>query len=116
MARRRLSAAQRRRRDSEAHKIGAGVYTVAQDLAGRKLPLPVFAYAPLVYVCEMMAAVICEKRSWSRDRQDHVARYLMAATQEFAVALLGSFDETHFEAWIAAAQSQDFGVQNTEIG
>jgi hypothetical protein len=99
-------AAARAGRD-EATVIADGVYHVAREtLAGTprgELPLPVYAYAPVAYATEMMAAVICRQRNWPDDRAHQVALYLLAGVQEVMVAAFSGFDPEHFEAWIGAA-------------
>jgi hypothetical protein len=94
----------------EAVAIADGVYHVAREtLEGvprGELPLPVFAFAPLVYATEMMASVLC-RRHGLEARQDEVARYLFAGVQEVMVAAFGGFDPEHFEAWTAAAVARD---------
>lgn len=109
MARQRVRAAARKVLERERHKdawiIGSGVMSIAIDLEGVRTVLPVFVTAPLVYVCEMVAARICERESWPEERLDHVAKYLMAGLQEFMVALVERFDVEHFEAWTTADQA-----------
>lgn len=107
MARNRVRAAARKRNVDQAHLIGSGVYAIARDLLGQPMALPLHVTAPLIYVCEMLAGVICEREPVLRDRQDDVSRYLMGGLQEFTVAMFERFDQEHFEAWIAAAITRD---------
>lgn len=107
MARRRVRAAVRKDGAKDAQQIGSGVYAIVLDLQGRKLPLPVYITAPLIYVCEMIAASVCKRDETLKARHDDVSRYLMAAVNEFVVALVESFDAEHFEAWTAAAVRQE---------
>lgn len=107
MARRRVRQAVRKGDERAAQTIGQGVYTIARDLHGRQLPLPVYITAPLVYVCEMIAASLVKREPRLADRHDDVARYLMAALNEFAVALVETLDVEHFEEWIVAAERQE---------
>lgn len=111
MAHKRLRAAARkeaaRQGRDEAQLIADGVYHVAREtLVGtprEELPLPVYAFAPLAYVSEMMASVVCRERGWPAERAHEVALYLLAGVQEVTVAAFTGFDPEHFEAWIAAA-------------
>jgi hypothetical protein len=112
MARKRVRAAARkagaRATADEALVIADGVYHVARDvlegpLPRVELPLPVYAFAPLAYVCEVTAAVLCERHELGAERQHEVALYLLAGMQEVLVAAVAGFDREHLEAWVAAA-------------
>jgi hypothetical protein len=113
MARRRMPATVRRAKDDPARTIANGVYSVTRDLAGEthirhvpiRLPLPMAG--PLVYICEMIATVVGRQRGLPRERADELALYLFQGSQETMVVLLESFDETHFEAWVAAAKLRE---------
>lgn len=116
MARARVRAAVRkaaeRQRRGEAELIADGVFHVAREtLEGvprAELPLPVFAWAPLCYASEMVAAVICKEQGWEGDQRQHeVGLYLMTGLQEVLVAAKAGFDVEHFQAWIAAASRQE---------
>lgn len=107
MPRNRVRAATRKAQQSQAHVIGSGVYSVARDLQGRTMALPLPVTAPLIYVCEMIAGLICEREPLLKDRQDDVSRYLMGGLQEFTVAMFDRFDVEHFDAWITAALQRD---------
>lgn len=106
MARARVRAVVRKARLSEAHRIGQGVASIALDLESRTdLPLPVYVWAPLVYIAEMAAAARCRSEGWQGDAaRARVAQYLMAGIAEFVVALFERFDVAHFEEWSAALE------------
>lgn len=107
MARNRTRAADRKAQKGLAHQIGSGVYTIAVDLQGRELPLPLPLTAPLIYASEMTAAVLAQKHEWARGRREDVSKYVFHALQELLVATVEGFDREHFEAYIAAAVLQD---------
>lgn len=119
MARKRVRAAERKSRartvHEEAHTIADGVYHIAREvLEGvprEQLPLPVYAFAPLTYAMEMIAAVVCKQRGWDEKRHAQVSLYLLTGVQEVTVAAFSGFDETHFEAWVAASDSQVAGEE-----
>lgn len=102
MARARSRARARKQQASEAQAVANGVYQVAREIERVQHPLPLFARAPIQYVCEQMAWAVCKAKGIPLERHPDVAAYLLAGVQEYAVALFGEFDETHFEEWSAA--------------
>lgn len=110
MARTRVRARVRKAEDQEAHDIASGVYSVARDISANQMvrhlslafPRPISA--PFIYVAELIAVHTCEQRGWSRERADALALYFLQGIQEATVAMVASFDEEHFDAWIAAAE------------
>lgn len=123
MARRRIRAAQRKaeemvtrlarertQREHEPAVIADGVRAVAEEIAPMVKPGSLYWTAPFQYVIEQMAPRVCVAHGLDPERVDDVAGYLLAALNEFAVALVGEFDLEHFEAWTAAAGSPSEGV------
>lgn len=106
MARTRTRAAVRRRQETQAHTVAQGVYQVAREVERVQHPLPLFARAPIQYVCEQMAWAVCKARGIPLERHPDVAAYLLAGMMEFAVALFGDFKMEHFEEWTAAARGE----------
>lgn len=102
MARSRRPARARKQQASEAQVIANGVYQVAREIEQVRHPLPLFARAPIQYVCEQMGWAVCKAKGIPMERHPDVAAYLLAGVQEYVVALFGEFDEAHFEEWTAA--------------
>lgn len=106
MARTRVSAAARKRRAEEEHRIASGVYAVAKEIAPLVREGSLYWAAPLQYITEQMAPRVCAEHGVPLTNVDNVAGYLLAALNEYVVALVGEFDVAHFEQWIAAQDAQ----------
>lgn len=82
--------------------IGDGVRLVAEQIEEVADPRLLAVIAPLQFVAETSAVGVCRQHGVPLERFEDVAAYLLAALQEYVVALVGEFDVEHFEAWIAA--------------
>lgn len=92
---------------SEAQEVAGGVLAVAQEIAPLVKPGSLYWTAPFQYVCEQMAPRVCAAHGLAGERREDVATYLLAGMNEYVVALVGEFNREHFEAWIAAADTQE---------
>jgi hypothetical protein len=93
----------------EAAEIGAGVQAVATEITGHVEPGALYWRAPFQFVCEQMAPRIARAHELPDEAADHVALYLLAALNEYVVALAGEFDRGHFVAWAAAEEARNGG-------
>ena len=118
MARPRVRAQVRTQEDEAARTIASGVYSVARHLAPNyrdesprirhvALQFPRPMAAVLVYLSELLAVERCIREGWDRSRADELALYFFQGIQEATIALVKSWDEEHFEAWVAAAKMRD---------
>lgn len=109
MARTRLQAAARKlaatmeleRRD-EADVVADGVRAVAREIASQVEPGSLYWRAPFQYTVEQMAPRIVAEHKLPEEAIDTVAAYVLAAFNEYVIALVGEFDQEHFAAWSAA--------------
>lgn len=87
---------------SEADHIGVRVGELAKQAAPAAAPGMLQYLAPLMFVAERATIGVLKLHKLPADRGEDVEQYLLAALQEYVVAVAGEFDVNHFEAWTAA--------------
>lgn len=107
MARNRLRAAARKVGVGRSEEIAFGVLAVAREVSPHLDPGALYWVAPFTYVAEQMAPRVCAAHDVPPAQAEDVAAYLLAALNEYVVALVGEFDIEHYEAWTAAAALRD---------
>lgn len=106
-AARKLAAAAEGARAGEADTVGIGVRAVGRQIASEVEPGSLYWRAPLQYAAEQMAPRILKEHGLPDSALEDLRTYLLAALNEYVIALAGEFDAQHFAAWSAALRARE---------